>query len=81
MVSDEEIDQPHVSSQDLLMLAVGAYNQGTGRLHLRFPERFQDGGAKKVIEGVKATVDITYVHNVLSMKDEALEKYGLLYTD
>ncbi|MCY4070978.1 MAG: hypothetical protein OXG60_06745 [Chloroflexi bacterium] len=80
MVSDEEIDQPHVSSQDLLMLAVGAYNQGTDTLYTGFPERFKKDGAAGVIEGVEATVDITYVHNVLSMKDEALEKYGLLYT-
>lgn len=79
VVSDEITNQPQISSHDLLMLAAVAYNQGTGWLNERFSERYNAGGPAEVLEGVKETVGLTYVDNVFSMKDEALEKYGLVY--
>ena len=70
--------EPDISPHKQLMLAVGAYNQGMGILKSGLATRARESIAK-VIEGVEATVDIDYVLSVLSMKDEALERYGLFY--
>ena len=70
--------EPYISPHEQLMLATGAYNQGMNQLKTGLSKRAQKSIAN-VIEGVGKTVDIDYVHRVLSMEDEALERYGLFY--
>ena len=72
-------DRPYISPHELLMLAVGAYNQGTSLLYEGLPERHRKRGPEYVIEGVEKTGDIGYIHDVFSMAGKALEKYGLIY--
>ena len=73
------LDQPYISSHELSMLAVGAYNQGMGILNAKLPERNYKHGSAYVIQGVSATVNIPYVHAALSMEGKASEHYGLSY--
>ena len=67
------LDRPYISSHELLMLAVGAYNQGMGILNSGLPERYRKHGPADVIRGVSNTVNIDYIHKVFSKTDEALE--------
>ena len=78
-VSDAKTDKAAITNHDLRMLAVGAYNQGTGVLKDKLPGRYILDGPHDVAVGLQFTADIPYVHSVLSMADEASNQYALSY--
>ena len=79
VVSDESIDEPHISRHELTMLTLAGYNQGWDHALAKLRDRFNEDGPEEVIKGVRDTVDIAHIHNVFSREDEAIEKYGLFY--
>ena len=85
-VSDEPVNDPYISGRELQLLAVVGYNQGWGgalaRLQGLVDDRNQDNIAPEddpVVQGIRRTLQISYIDNVRSKENEALDKYGLFY--
>ena len=79
VVSDRHIDEPYISIRELQLLAVVGYNQGWDHALADLQGLYDTEGAREVVDGIRRTLNIQYVHNVLSKKNEALVSYGLLY--